>query len=448
MKFIKTIIALSLTLAFCLLGTVKSAKADGGIFVPERYYGNETSQKAFIYYQNQIESLVISASYQGNAKDFAWVVPTPNKPEITKSNSDLFTTLDKITKTEDNGPAIVYDQALNGLGATSAAKPVTVVEQKKVDIYDTTILQATDDQALAKWLNDHGYTFPSTESAMLKSYIDDDWYFTIAKIQNSALDSSGVQRQLTTGAITPLRLTFQSKEIIYPMKLTKIALDFATENYNKMPKVLGGPSPEPVSNDMSISLYVLTDSKMTQDSVDTIWADWTSPKDIKVINESVSDNNWINPSGKLFLTKMQKTINLSNISNDFKIVKAPDNSQYPVPAYKTAEFWATNLIVLIVSMLAYLLTPIGLVFVLAIVLQIFVRQKWLYILCSIYQISSCLLIAIIWLIVLLASDSGFGAIVQTAGDAGFTLGSLIALAAAIFFSIRYLKKYKKIFTKN
>lgn len=60
------------------------AKADGGIFVPKDYYSAETTQKAFIYYVNQTENMVVLASFKGNAKDFAWVIPTPNKPEIVQ----------------------------------------------------------------------------------------------------------------------------------------------------------------------------------------------------------------------------------------------------------------------------------------------------------------------------------------------------------------------------
>jgi len=63
---------------------------------------NEKSQKALIYYHDQTENMVVSTSFQGNSKDFAWVIPTPSKPEIFKSSAGLFTTLEKITKTTDN----------------------------------------------------------------------------------------------------------------------------------------------------------------------------------------------------------------------------------------------------------------------------------------------------------------------------------------------------------
>ena len=121
----------------------QTALADGGIFYPTDRYSNETNQKAFIYYHNQTENLIVQSGFRGNASDFAWVIPTPSKPEVLASKTGLFTTLESLTSTSNDGPDVVYSTATLGLSGAAPKSSVTVVEQKTVDVFDTAVLQAT-----------------------------------------------------------------------------------------------------------------------------------------------------------------------------------------------------------------------------------------------------------------------------------------------------------------
>lgn len=412
-----------------LLLPVISAKADGGIMPRPNYYANETTQKAFIFFQNQTENLVISTSYQGNSADFAWIIPTPTKPEIAKSSAKLFTTLQKITKTNDSGPII--SQSGFSLNDASKSSSVEVIDEKTVDIYDTVTLKATDDKVLSNWLNDHGYTFPSEKSPALKSYVDNNWYFVVAKIQVSAVGSTEVKNQLATGTLTPLRLTFATDKIIYPMKLTGLALEYAMENSKK----LGVATP---SSNIPIVLYVLSNSKTSQDSLTTSWANWIDISEIKDLNDGGS---WIKSDNKLFLTRMADTIKVKNMSDDFVIESTTNNDIYPTPVYKTSGFWLTNLLALVIAILIAVLSPLGLIFVIIVILQRFaIKRKAVYIFASIYQILYCLAVVFVWLMVY--SVSGDQPFLSESGVAGITLGLLLVLAAAIFLIIKMLKQHK------
>ena len=67
-------------MAFCTWG-----------FVPtEREYQPLNATEAFLSYDNGIQTLVLQPEWQGNAKDFAIVYPTPAKPEIEEAPADLF----------------------------------------------------------------------------------------------------------------------------------------------------------------------------------------------------------------------------------------------------------------------------------------------------------------------------------------------------------------------
>jgi len=424
------------------------AHADGGIFYPVDKYASETAQKAFIYYQNQTENLVISTSYQGNAKDFAWVIPTPSKPEIFKSDSKLFATLGDITKTINTGPDIIYDRATMSLGGAQKSPAIEIVEQKTVDIYDTTILQATDSTVLAKWLADNGYTFPADKSSMLQDYIDNGWYFTVAKIQGAFANNADVAEKLATGEITPLRLSFQTNKIIYPMKLTRLALDFvesdsAKANLNSSGSAEIVPPPSYYKTYIPITLYVLSDGKVAQGSLTTQWANWIGPNIIKSLDESMVNKSWINSTNKLFLTKLSDTVNIKNVDDDFLITKASSNEIYPLPVYKTSIFWLANLMALIITLLVAIFLPISLIFIIILLLQVFViKSKWIYILGSIYEVLVCLCSPIIWLAGYLSALSSSSNPFLLDGFAGFSLGLLLVFAATLFFTVKMIRRYR------
>jgi len=423
------------------------AKADGGAFYPPGYYVNEIGQKALIYYQNQTENLVVSASFNGNSQDFAWVIPTPSKPEIFKSSASLFTTLEKITETSDY--TLPLDEAMSTFGTNKSESSVQVIEEKTIDIYDTAILKATDDKALSQWLQDHGYTFPHDKSYMLEDYINNGWYFVIAKIQNYLTQDSGIKEQLSTGSITPLRLQFQSSKIIYPMKLTRLALDYAKEN--NPDKTDSEARLNQYFPEMQISLYVLTDSKTTQNQLETKWANWINSNDIANLNNSITEDNWIK-GNKLFLTKLSNSIDIKDVDNDFLITKTANNNVYPVPVYKTFNFWLMNLLMFLLAISIAVLSPIGLLFIIAIIFQIFAAKiRWLYILGNIYQVIACLFILIffaIYIVFISETNRSFSKIFLENGAIGVSIGLITVLTAGIFFTVKMMKKYKKVYSPN
>lgn len=432
------------------------AKADGGMFPPDGYYLNETRQKAFIYYSGQTENLVVSASYQGNSADFAWVIPTPSKPEIFKSDSKIFTKLQKLT-VESDTETPTLGSSLNSLGALES-KSVEVIEEKTIDIYDTAILRATNDKALAQWLNEHKYTFPEDKSSMLKEYIDNGWYFAIAKIQNALTNDTDIKTKLAEGTVTPLRLQFQSNKIVYPMKLTRLALDLAEKNSENAtilaPEVHQSTESAGTSNYYSphigITLYVLADAKMSQDMLTTTWANWINPTDINSLGETVVGENWLTSNNKMFLTKMSASLNIKSVDDDFLITKAADNNIYPIPVYKTFQFWSTNLIFFIFTIIIGIFFPTSFIFIIFVILQSFVikRAKWAFSLGIIYEILACLSFVTIWLVIFFSvnkTSNNFSQTFLEGGIIGFTLGLLLLLAAAIFFCVKMIKKYNNIF---
>ncbi|MCX6808822.1 MAG: DUF2330 domain-containing protein [Candidatus Berkelbacteria bacterium] len=440
MKLAKIFLAIAFGALICIGGNIGKAKADGGIFYYPNFPTAETSQKAFIYYANKTENMVILTSFQGNVGDFVWVVPTPSKPEVTKGNVDLFNTLADISKINyDSGR--VYDTSLSlGMTNKSLSGAVQVISKDTVDMYDTVTLKATDENALSKWLTDNGYSFPENQAANMKSYVDDGWYFVAAKISADAIGKSSTSGGMNNGTLTPLRLTFQSDKIIYPMKLTALALNQALANDTKN-------NLRTYSSNLPISVFVLSDHKAATKQLDISWASWIGKEDIARINSGLGSN--IVSGQKLFLTRLSGYLSPSQITDDFTISNAGNDKEYPTPYYEEPSFWLSNLLYLFLIPLAIVFfpVPLGLIFLIFLLLQLFVRKKWLYILGLVFQILYCLVIALAGLEILYQNNYEINLLWPQIGVIGGALGGAAMLGLGIFGLIKMIKRYKGTFEK-
>ncbi|MCK5124127.1 MAG: DUF2330 domain-containing protein, partial [Dehalococcoidia bacterium] len=98
----KKLIAVPLVVILFLLATATPVLADGGFFPDSMYRDlHEVAQKAVILYGNSTgnytEHLILSVSFEGDAEDFAWVIPVPNLPEIAVTDAELFWELSDFT---------------------------------------------------------------------------------------------------------------------------------------------------------------------------------------------------------------------------------------------------------------------------------------------------------------------------------------------------------------
>jgi len=218
MKKIIYLFILSLIFNF-LLPSV--SLADGGLIPPPNRYVYETDQRAVIFYENNIETLILSVKFQGNAEDFAWIIPTPNKPEVEKSNVELFSSLKELTQIQEDNRGVLLEYGFNSLGQSDALKHIEIIETKKIAYYDITVLRANDENALNEWLNENGYKFPSSGDYVLKDYIDNNWYFTAVKISGEYL-SNNLNQATRNGDLIPLSLQFNTSKIVFPLKISSI----------------------------------------------------------------------------------------------------------------------------------------------------------------------------------------------------------------------------------
>jgi len=200
--------------------------ADGGLFTQLYRDIYEPNQLAMIVFDDMVEKIIFQIDYEGDAEDFAWVIPVPGYPKLFSVEDDIFYELHKLTQPtppSSFGCGWGAGPPLSGL----EDEGVHIWEENQVGIYHTTTLSATDPNSLVEWLNDNGYAFPAEGQEILDYYVQKNWFFVAMKIQHEETINSS---ENYTGAIQPIGIMFFSDEMIYPLKISTLnAQSWGTE---------------------------------------------------------------------------------------------------------------------------------------------------------------------------------------------------------------------------
>lgn len=257
-------------LIMCIF-TVPSVFADGCMVSDSYLHLNEPYQKAVIVWDRETgtETMVLSAAVKSrDIGNFAWIVPIQSceKPEVYESNITVFEHLVDYFAVYPR-----YKSLVLGMEAVPTVDSgVVVIESKELDVYDITILQATDSTDLIDWLNENGYQIPDEAENMFQRYINKgDYYFIANKIdlsnkyaeeieeiedlyarfggkdesatstiydkiyyierqstsyagRNKYADLKTTVRDLQSGIGTPIKFVFKPKEMYFPLEITSL----------------------------------------------------------------------------------------------------------------------------------------------------------------------------------------------------------------------------------
>jgi len=233
-RFLKTLL---LTLTFVLWLGAGPAVAFCGFYVGKadaKLY-NQASQ-VIIARQGPRTVLTMANDYQGDAKDFALVVPVPvllKEEQVKIGDRQIIERLDafsapRLVEYFDQNPCQVYPQSLENDGwrtgavAPSARKEksqsdqalgVKVEAKFSVGEYDIVILSAKQSQGLETWLRQNQYRIPSGAQQVLEAYIKQGLKFFVAKVNMREYSRQGYQ------ALRPLMMAYESPKFMLPIRL-------------------------------------------------------------------------------------------------------------------------------------------------------------------------------------------------------------------------------------
>jgi hypothetical protein len=166
------------------------------------------------------QHFIRQASFKSEADDFGFLVPSPNKPELSESGSDAFPYLKKLT-----APAVVKrkfkPKAFGGSGGfgAGAMEPVKVLEEKRVAGFDAVVLEANSADALVDWLKQRGYVFSPEVKAWAQPYVDAGWKITALKVAKKSKGKSEKGKKGVAGVdAAALRMSFTTDYPLFPYR--------------------------------------------------------------------------------------------------------------------------------------------------------------------------------------------------------------------------------------
>ena len=466
--------------------------ADGAYF-PRPCYGCYVypgQQRAVIFQEDNTETMILTSSFRGNAKDLVWIVPTPTKPEVTKANENVFNNAQKLIKTQRDY-RYSYGDVMMTATSKSAESNVIVIQSKQVDYYDVNVLLATNSQDLVKWFNDNNYSYPESYAYVLKSYIDRGWYFTAIKISPEAQGATEVMQDLKEGNPTPIKMVFLSDKIVFPLKISSI--DFkktTTKKYgsarnepigatrtdssgNVWTKVngVGGqwtttapgyeytidsdyqvdswpggasyydPIDSMYGSYTSISLYVFAKDKHDADGgFYTSYGNWVTKSDIVKLGNDDSGNPFISPkNNKYYFSYMTASLQKSQMDDDLILTKADDDKKVNAGP-DSWQLFLYGLIIGFIVLMIWIFTPLGIMFIAGTLMVFFASSKGVRIAGWVLEIISLVITFAISLTFFIIAAAN-GAIGEYAVLSPLITALLIFIVSFVFIGLQI--KYRK-----
>ena len=158
-----------------------------------------------------IEHFIREVRFDGASGTFAFVVPTPGKPEVAAVEPQPFDALTRDFPVEPPPQEPEYDvDAKSGPVAAAPPRGVQVLSTTQVGKFTAFVLAADDSGALSKWLTDNRITVPPGGDVWLKHYVKLGFFYTAFRYEAPA---GGAGTAMTSESV---RLTFKTPVPYFP----------------------------------------------------------------------------------------------------------------------------------------------------------------------------------------------------------------------------------------
>src|SRR5438270_8367450 len=160
-------------------------------------------------YHAGVEHYLTSFRFEGGGAEFGSMVPLPGIPSNVERGGDW--TLQRLDREVNPPPQAVAGAAG---GSAQAAAPATVIEEKRIDALDITILKGGG-ASVGDWARQHGYKLTPDAPEVLDFYAERSPIFMAARFDAEAARERGQQQ----GDGTPIHLTIPVSNPWVPLRI-------------------------------------------------------------------------------------------------------------------------------------------------------------------------------------------------------------------------------------
>lgn len=177
-----------------------------------------SGETALVRHDGETEDILLSFGMRSASDSAALILPLPAQAELDLGDVDTFDELKELTR-----PKVVRKKVLRGLdppviggaapdGAGAPTGGVEVLDEQELGPFTTTQLDSDDASEVADWLEENDYRVRDSIVDATQPYLDEGWI--IAAIQLTPGSEAGFD-----GDLQPIRATFPTEEMVYPMRL-------------------------------------------------------------------------------------------------------------------------------------------------------------------------------------------------------------------------------------
>jgi hypothetical protein len=182
-------------------------------------------ETALVRHDGTTEDIVLSFDLQSDSESTALVLPLPALADFELASPETFADLFELTR-----PVIEEERVLRGLplpfmaGASSgggAGPGVEVIDEQDLGPITVTQLTSSSVTALADWLKEREFRVRGEILRAAQPYLDEGWVIAVARLDPADPGEGGVEGM--SGDLQPIRATFESEKMVYPMRFQAAA---------------------------------------------------------------------------------------------------------------------------------------------------------------------------------------------------------------------------------
>lgn len=211
---IRLALALALAAGFAVVPVMPAAACACGGFAPAPGSDVEVGEEhAIVSWQDGVEQIDLLLAVLSTDSEAGLVFPTPSPATVSLGDREDFEAIARVTTPERVEEYDWWTFHGMGDGATAGAPP-EVLDVVQLGPIEATTLAASDTAGLQTWLADNDYALSPEVTDLLGGYVDRGWYFVALKLTGEAP---------LEGGLDPLRFTFESDELVYPLEMSRAA---------------------------------------------------------------------------------------------------------------------------------------------------------------------------------------------------------------------------------
>lgn len=272
-----------------------------GIYVPRQGDASVAQERALVRWDGQRQDIVMSLGVLGKSQEAAIILPVPARADVKLGDANLFDELAEMTKPLEQEQVewtLSFGAGATPPEAAGALPGVNLLSRQSIGPFDVANLAATDTNALKQWLDDNGFQLDAPLIELMQPYVDEHWTFVAVRLR------PGQSSQELSGSLQPLSISFDSAQLVYPMRASAHAKQSET-----------------------LLLYVLADHRIDKANAfgasEVSYAGWVEPS-------ALAANSALTPliSRKFFLTKFTDRVDPKQVNDDFRFSVAAQDTPF------------------------------------------------------------------------------------------------------------------------